>query len=50
MNSTRQIKRKTLTTAITAALLAAVQPPLVLAQDPAEAEQLDRLQSMEEIV
>lgn len=50
MNSTRQIKRKTLTVAITSALLTSTQLTVALAQDPSGEAPLDKLQTMEEII
>ncbi len=50
MNSKRQIKRNTLTVAITTALLATTQASLVLAQNPAGEQPMDELQTMEEII
>ena len=50
MNPNRQIKKNTLTVAITTALLASAQAPVALAQDQNNDESLDKLQTMEEII
>lgn len=50
MNSHQVIKRNSLTLAITSALLAAIQPAVVLAQEQDDSEQLNSLRTVEEIV
>jgi len=50
MNSNLLIKKNILTTAITTALLATVQAPYALAQAQAGEEQINKIQTMEEIV